>query len=118
MNASKRKSQKKRLIKQFYAKSGGVYCFYCNTVIKASTSTKDHIVAACSPVSSNRICNLVLSCSLCNHQKSNKPFEEWAKRLRENNISEARIESFRLFANNRVPKSHKGFLLATVEPIV
>lgn len=111
MNAAKRKNQKKRLIRQFKAKGGGVYCFYCDVVIKASTATKDHIIPACSKASSNRICNLVLSCALCNHQKSNTSFEIWEKRLKECKVSDNRIQSYRLFSRNSVPEFHRGFLL-------
>lgn len=117
MDSKRRKSFKKRLIRQSKAKSGGIHCFYCCSVIKSGKATKDHIVAQ-SRGGPSTMSNLVLSCKSCNHDKSNSDFSVWKSRLISLGISEERVESYKLFANNKVPKFHKGFLLTKLNPSV
>lgn len=107
MTSKKRRKRTKQLIAQSKARSGGVHCFYCGTIVKASKATKDHIIAKCRG-GTDSLVNLVLSCFLCNHEKSHKP-GVWKDRLISLGISQRRIDSYDYFTSNKVPWFHKGF---------
>lgn len=87
---------------------GKLTCFYCDIQINRENVSIDHIVARKKGGTLRRE-NTVCSCSDCNNEKSNKPPQKWAKELRKRGISDARIDSYMIFARNKVPPYHKGF---------
>jgi 5-methylcytosine-specific restriction endonuclease McrA len=110
-NKSKRGNRRLRLYKRSIIvvdKVEYVPCFYCDSKILPRKITFEHIVPKCKG-GNWRDENTIPACRSCNTNRSKKYYAKWFDELRELGISENRIQIYSLFANNKVPREHRGF---------
>ncbi len=66
-----------KILKYYIGKDGNYHCAYCKKIITLESAQREHLINKRDLESSDRIENIVCSCSDCNQSKGEERFDEW-----------------------------------------